>query len=87
MIKYKETGGRIPLNKRVPGLFYYDLRSADDPMDGYTIERHVLINHIGTLVTDTDILGSRELMDDEEFDRLETEYDNTMVIEKEKTNE
>ena len=41
--------------------------------DGYQIERGVLVNNIGSLVTDKDILKDKDFLTDEEL--LELEYD------------
>ena len=44
-----------PLEERNPELFYYDLRDSEID-NGYTVERGVLVNNIGSLVTNKDIL-------------------------------
>lgn len=49
-----------PPEERNPELFYYDIRNSDID-DGYTIERGVLVNNIGSLVTNKDILKDKEL--------------------------
>jgi len=52
---------------RKQGLFVFHLR---DQENGFTIERKALINRIGFLVTDTNILGDKEYITDEEFSNL-----------------
>ena len=47
------------IEKRNPNLFYYDIR---DTSDGYIIEKNVLINYIGSLVTNIDILKDKGFM-------------------------
>lgn len=61
-----------PLSERNPELFYYDLRDSDID-NGFTVERDVLVNNIGSFVTNQDILGDKEYITDEEFDELEFE--------------
>ena len=55
-----------PPEERNPELFYYDIRNSDID-DGYTIERGVLVNNIGSLVTNKDILKDKEYMDREQL--------------------
>ena len=47
------------IEKRNPNLFYYDIR---DTFDGYIIEKNVLVNYIGSLVTNVDILKDQGFM-------------------------
>ncbi len=61
-----------PIEERDPKLFYYDVRSADTG-EGYTIERGVLVNNIGSIATNKDILGDKEYITDEEFEGLHFE--------------
>ena len=70
MIKYSILGSR-PKEKK-ENLFYYDLREYDDG-DGYTIEKRALVNNIGCLITDTEILKDKEFVDGEEFEKMEIE--------------
>ena len=49
-----------PPEERDPKLFYYDIRDSEID-NGYTIERGVLVNNIGSLVTNKDILKDKEL--------------------------
>ena len=72
-LKYTDITKKPPINERNPNLFYYDLRDADEGL-GYDIERNVIINNIGSIVTNKDILGDREFITDEEFEMLEAEY-------------
>lgn len=55
-----------PSEERNPELFYYDLRDSEID-NGFTVERGVLVNNIGSIVTNQDILG------DKEFDNLQFE--------------
>lgn len=61
-----------PLEERNPELFYYDLRDSEID-NGFTVERGVLVNNIGSIVTNQDILGDKEFITDEEFDNLQFE--------------
>lgn len=61
-----------PPEERNPELFYYDIRNSDID-DGYTIERGVLVNNIGSLVTNKDILKDKELITDKELENLHYE--------------
>ena len=59
-----------PPEERNPELFYYDLRNSEID-NGFTIERGVLVNNIGSLVTNKDILGDKKLITDDEFYNLQ----------------
>ena len=59
-----------PLEERNPKLFYYDLRNSEID-NGFTIERRVLANNIGSLVTNKDILGDEKFITDDEFYNLQ----------------
>lgn len=61
-----------PPEERNPELFYYDLRDSEID-NGFTVERGVLVNNIGSIVTNQDILGDKEFITDEEFDNLQFE--------------
>ena len=61
-----------PPEERNPELFYYDIRNSNID-DGYTIERGVLVNNIGSLVTNKDILKDKELITDKELENLHYE--------------
>ena len=52
-----------PPEERDPKLFYYDIRDSEID-NGYTIERGVLVNNIGSLVTNKDILKDKEFITD-----------------------
>ena len=58
--------------ERNPELFYYDIRDSEID-NGYTIERGVLANNIGSLVTNEDILGDKKFITDEELNNLHYE--------------
>lgn len=61
-----------PIEEQNPELFYYDLRDSDIG-DGFTIEKSVLVNNIGSIVTNKDILGEKDFITDEEFNNLQFE--------------
>ena len=61
-----------PPEERNPELFYYDIRNSDID-DGYTIEKGVLVNNIGSLVTNKDILGNKKFITDKELEGLHYE--------------
>lgn len=62
----------LPPEERNPELFYYDIRNSDID-DGYTIEKGVLVNNIGSLVTNKDILGNKKFITDKELESLHYE--------------
>lgn len=61
-----------PPEERNPELFYYDLRDSEID-NGFTVERGVLVNNIGSIVTNKDILGEKDFITDEEFNNLQFE--------------
>ena len=61
-----------PPEERNPELFYYDIRNSDID-NGYTIERGVSVNNIGSLVTNKDILKDKEFISDKELESLHYE--------------
>ena len=61
-----------PPEERDPKLFYYDIRDSEID-NGYTIERGVLVNNIGSLVTNKDILKDKEFITDKELESLHYE--------------
>lgn len=63
---------RIPQEERLPGLFYFEMREADDGFvnAGYTIERHVLVNNIGCLISDVNILEGKSYITDDELEEM-----------------
>lgn len=69
-----------PPEERNPELFYYDLRNADIG-NGFTIEKRVFVNNIGSIVTNQDILGDKEFITDDEFDNLHFEEVNNLYVE------
>ena len=58
-----------PLEERNPKLFYYDLRNSEVD-NGFTIERGVLANNIGSIVTNQDILGDKEVITNEDLEKM-----------------
>lgn len=61
-----------PPEERNPKLFYYDIRDSEID-NGYTVERGVVVNNIGSIVTNKDILGDKEFITDEELSSLHFE--------------
>lgn len=68
-----------PPEERNPELFYYDLRDSEID-NGFTVERGVLVNNIGSIVTNQDILGDKEFITDEEFDNLQFEEVHNLYV-------
>ena len=56
-ICYTEISERVPKDKRDKNLFYYEYRSNGGET---TIEKKVVVDFSGTLVTNKDILGDKE---------------------------
>ncbi|WP_390917279.1 LPD28 domain-containing protein [Paenibacillus alvei] len=52
-------GTRIPTEDRESGKFYYELRSGDHFDRPYTIEKSVVTNFWGTLISDHMLLSKR----------------------------
>ena len=65
-LKVQFVTPRIPKEKRKANLFYYELRDSEVD-NGYTIERFVLVNNIGSLVCNKDILGEKNFITDTEL--------------------
>ena len=61
-----------PPEERNPELFYYDIRNTQIEK-GSNVERGVLANNIGSLVTNKDILGDKKFITDEELNSLHYE--------------
>ena len=57
--------------KRKKNLFYYELR--DDEGTSYRIEQSVIINNIGSLIIDKDILGNKKYIMDKDLDNFDLE--------------
>ena len=78
-INYNIIGDIVPKEERNPKLYYYELREYDDGT-GFEIERSVLVNFYGTLVTDREILGDLEYIDykkifeSEEINMYQTDF-------------
>lgn len=71
-LKIQFIDKKPPIEERNPNLFYYDIRNSDVD-NGYTIERDVLVNNIGSLIANKDILKDKEYITDEELQELEFE--------------
>ena len=69
-----------PVEERNLDLFYYDLRDSETDR-GYTIEQSVLVNNIGSLVANQDILKGKEYITDEELEELDYEQVNYLYNE------
>ena len=65
-LKVQFVTPRIPIEKRKSNLFYYELRDSEVD-NGYTIERFVLANNIGSLVCNKDLLGEKNFITDTEL--------------------
>lgn len=78
-VKLQFISGNIPIEKRKTELFYYDLRNSEID-DGFTIERRVLVNNIGSIVTNKDILGDKESITNEELENIEYEQVTDLYI-------
>ena len=65
-LKVQFVTPRIPKEKRKANLFYYELRDSEVDK-GYTIERLVLVNKIGSLVCNKDLLGEKNFITDTEL--------------------
>ena len=64
---------KIPtIEEQNPELFYYDLRDSDIG-NGFTIKKSVLVNNIGSIVTNKDILGEKDFITNNEFNNLQFE--------------
>lgn len=59
-IKYQFIMDRVPKEKRKRNLFYYEVRSDYYEMRASTIERKVLVDFWGTLITNKEILENKE---------------------------
>ena len=68
-----------PLEERNPKLFYYDLRNSEID-DGFTVERGVLVNNIGSIVTNKEILGDKESITNEELENMKYEQVTDLYI-------
>ncbi|MGN1384911.1 MAG: hypothetical protein ACI4XD_06480 [Clostridia bacterium] len=71
-----------PVEERNVELYYYDLRDSEIDR-GYTIEENVLVNNIGSLVTNQDILKGKKHITDEELESLDYEEVNYLYNEME----
>lgn len=78
-VKLQFISGNIPIEERKTELFYYDLRNSEID-DGFTIERRALVNNIGSIVTNKDILGDKESITNEELENIEYEQVTDLYI-------
>lgn len=70
------------IESRDPKLHYFDIRDSEID-DGYTIERGVRINNIGSIACNVDILGDKDFITDEEFEKLNPEIVKDLIKEDE----
>ena len=59
-IKYQFIMDRVPKEERKGNLFYYEVRGDYYEMRDSTIEREVLVDFGGTLITNKEILENKE---------------------------
>ncbi len=78
-VKLQFISGNIPIEERKTELFYYDLRNSEID-DGFTVERRALVNNIGSIVTNKDILGDKESITNEELENIEYEQVTDLYI-------
>lgn len=79
-LKIQFISQKPPILERDKALYYYDLRNSEID-NGYTIEKCVVANCIGSLIANQDILKGKEYITDEEFEELEYEEVNALYIE------
>ena len=65
-LKVQFVTPRIPNEKRNDKLFYYELRDSEWD-NGYTIEKFVMVNNIGSLVSNKDLLVEKNFITDSEL--------------------
>lgn len=68
-LKIQFISQKPPILERDKALYYYDLRNSEID-NGYTIEKCVVANCIGSLVANQDILKGKEYITDEELEKL-----------------
>lgn len=71
-LKIQFISKKPPIEERKAGLYYYDLRDSEIDK-GYTIEENVLVNNIGSLVANQDLLKGKKYITDEELEKLDYE--------------
>ena len=57
---------RVPKESRDKDLYYYELREYDNG-EGYTIEKKVIVNFAGTLISRVELLHNKEYIDYNDF--------------------
>ncbi|CDA16238.1 uncharacterized protein BN716_01015 [Clostridium sp. CAG:571] len=63
------------------GLYCYDLRDSDDDRDVASIEKHVIVNRIGTMITNKEIkLGDKYPNDFVDYNTFVNNEDNKAVF-------
>ena len=78
-LKIQFISQKPPILERDKALYYYDLRNSEID-NGYTIEKCVVANCIGSLVANQDILKGKPYITDEEFEQLD--YQEVNYLEK-----
>lgn len=79
-LKIQWLNEKPPTEKRNPNLFYYDIRNSEVD-NGYQIERGVLVNNIGSLVANKDILKGKDFLTDDELCKLDYEDVQDLYVE------
>jgi len=79
-LKIQFISKKPPIEERNAELYYYDLRDSDIDR-GYTIEENVLVNNIGSLVANQDLLKGKEYITDEDLEQLDYEEVNDLYNE------
>lgn len=66
IVDYKDKQEKEDIQKQ--GLYCYDLRHSDDGAEIATIEKRVLVNRIGSIITNNELIfDNNDFMDFEEF--------------------
>lgn len=66
-VTYYIVKRRVNKEIRKDNLYYYDLRHYDNNLNKYVIEKNVLVNFYGTMITDKPILNGEKYLDYKEF--------------------
>lgn len=66
------------IENRDPTLFYFDIRNSEVD-NGYTIEEKVLVNNIGSIASNVDLLKGKKFITDVEFEKLKPKIVNDLI--------
>lgn len=69
-LKIQFINQKPSIEERNIELYYYDLRNSETDR-GYIIEENVLVNNIGSLIANQDILKGKKYITDEELEKLD----------------